>query len=87
MNIRNRLAALEGRVGSNDAARQDRRIARMSDAELDAAIAAQEAADPQTDDEIRASVAAGILTAPEAEHFIALRASWLANRNGGEERP
>ncbi|WP_107719215.1 hypothetical protein [Novosphingobium sp. GV027] len=59
----------------------------MSDAELDAAIAAHEDADPQTDDEIRASVAAGILSAPEAEHFIALRASWLADRNGGEERP
>lgn len=87
MNIRNRLAALEGRVGSNDAARLDRRISRMSDAELDAAIAAHEAADPQTDDEIRANVAAGNLSAPEAEHFIALRTSWLSDRNGGEEWP
>lgn len=71
--IRTRLAALEARLSGDEQAGFERRLAAMTDAELEAEITAYEATHPMTDDEIRASVTTGEFTPVQAEELIALR--------------
>ncbi|MDE1915009.1 MAG: hypothetical protein KGJ57_05010 [Sphingomonadales bacterium] len=55
-NIRTRLAALEARLGNNEAARRQRRIEALSDEELEAELAVYEAAEAHlSDEEVRAN--------------------------------
>jgi hypothetical protein len=81
--IRTRLAALEARLGGDEQARMQRQINAMSDAELDAAIAAYDAADAHlSDEELAADWRADGFSEDDIALIIASRARH--HENGGQ---
>jgi hypothetical protein len=81
--IRTRLTALEARLGGDEQARLQRQIRAMSDDELEAEIAAYEAADAHlSDDELRAAFEAAGFSGDDLALLMARR----TNPRGNEGR-